>query len=105
MFKPAVLVRDPDFIKDLLITNFNSFSDNDSYLSKKNDPLVATNPFFVEGDEWRESRKTILPAFSQSKVILNILCYDLIEYEDSFINFILDKKYNASNGRRCYRFR
>lgn len=70
MLKPAILARDPDLIKDILITNFNSFRDNDAYLSKKNDPLSATNPFFVSDDEWRTSRKTIVPAFSQSKVIV-----------------------------------
>lgn len=73
MLKPSIVARDPDFIKDVLITNFNSFRANDIYVSKKNDPLLATNPFFSVDDEWRESRKTILPAFTQSKVKANDL--------------------------------
>lgn len=68
LMKPAIMARDPDFIKDILITNFNCFRDNDVHLSKKYDPLTATNPFFVRDDEWRTSRKTILPAFSHIKV-------------------------------------
>ena len=68
MFKPAILVRDPDLVKDIMITNFNSFRDNDVALSKKHDPLIASNPFFTRDEEWREGRKMILPAFSQSKV-------------------------------------
>ncbi|XP_031635618.1 cytochrome P450 6B1-like [Contarinia nasturtii] len=68
MFKPAVLIRDPDLVKDVMITNFNSFRDNDFALSKKFDPLFATNPFLTRDEEWREGRKMILPAFSQSKI-------------------------------------
>lgn len=68
MMRPSIVVRDPDLIKDILITQFDSFRANDFNLSKKYDPLLATNPFFTIDDEWREGRKTILPAFSQSKV-------------------------------------
>lgn len=68
MIKPAILLRDPDLIKDVLITNFNCFRDNDVEISKKYDPLFAVNPFFHQNEEWREGRKMILPAFSQTKV-------------------------------------
>lgn len=68
MLKPAILVRDPDLIKDLVTTNFYSFHNNDAVISKRYDSLSATNPFFKGGDEWREARKTISPMFSQSKV-------------------------------------
>lgn len=66
--QPAILVRDPDLIKDIMITEFNKFRDNDFKLSKKQDPLTATNPFFVKDDAWRENRKRMLPVFSQTKV-------------------------------------
>lgn len=69
MLRPAILVRDPDLIKDILTTNFHSFHNNDAVISKRYDSLAATNPFFKEGDEWKEARKTISPMFSQSKVI------------------------------------
>lgn len=69
MLKPAILARDPDLIKDIMITNFNSFRDNDIVLSKKHDPLIASNPFFTRDEEWRDGRKMIIPAFSQNKVI------------------------------------
>lgn len=66
--RPAIVARDPDLIKDVLITEFNSFRSNDFNLSKKYDPLLATNPFFTVDDEWREGRKTLIPAVSQNKV-------------------------------------
>lgn len=66
--KPAIIPRDPDLIKDILMKDFNQFHENDANLSRKHDPLIARNPFFSVGDEWREGRKQILPAFSSSKV-------------------------------------
>lgn len=51
-----------------MITQFDSFRSNDFNLSKKYDPLLAPNAFFTVDDEWREGRKTIIPAFSQNKV-------------------------------------
>lgn len=68
MLQPAIMARDPDLIKEILSTNFNSFRNNDFKLSKKYDPLTATNPFFNRDDEWKEGRKAISPMLSQSKV-------------------------------------
>lgn len=90
MMQPAIVARDPgeeiwnehfqkqfemnnfkcfaDLIKRILINEFDSFRYNDFRLSKIHDPLLSTNPFFTNDDEWKESRKTILPAFSQTKV-------------------------------------
>lgn len=69
MFKPAILTRDPDLIKEVLITNFNSFRNNAFQVSEKYDPLVATSPFLkTDFEEWQEGRKAISPMFSQSKV-------------------------------------
>lgn len=65
--RPSVILRDVDLIKDVLY-NFDCFGENDVALSRKYDQLTATNPFFLTDDEWRESRKTILPAFTSSKV-------------------------------------
>lgn len=68
LLRPAIVARDPDLIKDILITNFNSFRHNDLKLSKKHDPLTAINPFVASDEAWREGRKIILPIFLQSKV-------------------------------------
>lgn len=68
MMKPAIIARDPDLVKDILITQFNSFRKNDFNLSEKYDALLAPNPFFKMDDQWREGRQTIIPAFSQNKV-------------------------------------
>lgn len=73
-------MRDPELIKDILVTNFNSFRNNDIAISTKYDQLSAVNPFFKEDDEWRESRRAISPMFSQTKVcvILEIIRCQII---------------------------
>lgn len=66
--RPAIVARDPDLVKDVMITKFNSFRDNDSNVSKIHDPLLSVNPFLNSDDEWKEGRKLITPIFSPSKV-------------------------------------
>lgn len=66
--RPSIIARDPDLIKDILTGEFNSFRNNDLKLSKKHDPIMAINPFIMRDDEWKEGRKMILPAFTQSRV-------------------------------------
>lgn len=94
MLKPGILVRDPDLIKDMVTTNFNSFRNNDVVISQRFDPLTATNPFFLEDDEWREARKTISPMFSQIKVNPNRVLSKVVT---KIFNLFLAKKCFASN--------
>lgn len=68
MLQPAIMLRDPDLIKDILITNFNNFRNNEFQVSKKHDPLTAISPFFSKDEDWQLGRKAISPMFSQSKV-------------------------------------
>lgn len=68
MLKPSVLICDVDLVKDILTKDFQSFERNDASLSRKYDPLLSQNPFFVSGEEWKVKRKELLPAFSSSKV-------------------------------------
>lgn len=68
LLRPSIIVRDAELIKDVLVTNFNSFRNNDIAISKQYDQLSAVNPFFKQDDEWREARKAISPMFSQVKV-------------------------------------
>lgn len=69
MFTPSIVLRDADLVKDVLINKFDSFHYNAFKVSKKYDELMSANPFFQEEDGgWKEARKTMLPAFSQSKV-------------------------------------
>lgn len=68
LLKPAIVVRDAELVKNVMIKDFASFQDNDHKISKKSDPLLGQNPFFLSGDEWQTERKNITPSISQAKV-------------------------------------
>lgn len=63
--KPAILVRDLDLIKDMLIQNFNCFSDNG--ITFENDDLMANHPFVLVGEPWKAARKILSPLFTLNR--------------------------------------
>lgn len=68
---PAIIVRHPDIVKDVLIKEFNSFSKNDQHVSEKHDQLLAVNPFWAMDDVWKRGRSSLVPVFSAAKVCAN----------------------------------
>jgi len=42
-------------------------------MDKKSDPLLALNPFFIGGQDWKERRAEITPALSANRVNFTIL--------------------------------
>lgn len=70
MRSPQILVIDPELMKDIMIKNFKSFHDNDlsTIVDKEVDPLFGRNPFILTGEEWKEKRAEITPAFTPARV-------------------------------------
>lgn len=68
--QPALLVMKPELIKDVLIKNFKNFQDNEfaDSISKESDPIFARNPFMLKGEEWKEKRAEVTPAFTTSRM-------------------------------------
>jgi cytochrome P450 family 6 len=48
--QPALLIRDPELIKTVLVKDFNSFHDNDVHSDPEVDPLFGRNPFVLDGE-------------------------------------------------------
>ncbi|XP_063707790.1 probable cytochrome P450 28a5 isoform X2 [Culicoides brevitarsis] len=68
--KPTLLVIDPELAKKVMITDFSHFTDTKGLLTidKESDPLLGRNPFFLKGEEWKEKRGEILPAFTSGRI-------------------------------------
>jgi hypothetical protein len=47
---PALIVRDPELIKDILVREFTSFHDNVMQLDIDTDPMFGRNPFVLRGE-------------------------------------------------------
>lgn len=102
--EPAVLIRDLELVKDILVTKFNVFNKNDfaldpevtmqtfsrifsglNWILSQLDPLIAVNPFLVPGDEWKSKRSHLTPLFVPGRIrtaipYINNITKTLMEY-------------------------
>ncbi|CAL1686479.1 unnamed protein product [Lasius platythorax] len=85
---PAVLLRDPELIKDVSVKDFEYFHDHRGFLDERIDPLVGKNMFSLRGDRWREMRNTLSRSFTASKMKI---MFDLIsKCSSEFVNYLVD---------------
>jgi cytochrome P450 family 6 len=66
-FRPAILIRDREIIKNVLTKDFSHFHSRGVYLNPKADKMSA-NLFSMEGDEWKILRQQLTPAFTSGKL-------------------------------------
>lgn len=93
MRSPRVLVLAPELVKEVLVRNFKSFHDNEfsQMFQAENDPLFSRNPFLSRGDEWKERRNEISPAFSANRVKA---IYSLIEHVQERLTKFISENMN-----------
>ena len=67
-----MLLRDLELIKDVLISNFSTFHENDFIVDEKLDPLISKNPFVMTGEIWKRGRSHFSQIFSPVKVVVSL---------------------------------
>lgn len=89
MQKPFLLLRDPEIIKQILIKDFNIFSDR--YFSSRNkaDKLSTHNLFSINNPEWRYLRTKLSPVFTSGKV--KQLFHLMVQTSDYLKDFVDNK--------------
>ena len=68
---PEVMVADPELIKQITIKYFDKFTDRQSGLSfggTEVEGKVYNGLLLLRGQEWKESRHILTPAFTASKM-------------------------------------
>lgn len=67
--KPALVLKDLDIIKAVMVTNFDHFVDRGHIHEKvKKDYLAARHLFNLKNDEWRKMRTKLLPTFTSGRM-------------------------------------
>lgn len=67
VLRPTLIVRDPVLIRNVLIKDFQHFTDRGVYVDLENDPLSG-HLFSLEGDRWKNLRSKLTPTFTTGKM-------------------------------------
>lgn len=117
-FSPIILALDIDFIKAILVKDFQHFSDRGTFYNIKDDPLSATL-FNIEGHHWKNLRSQLTPTFTSGKMkymfptvvkvgheFYNVLSQQIdtnseVEIKDLLARFTTDVIGNCAFGLEC----
>lgn len=66
--EPVLLLRDPELVYKVYVTDFHSFEDNAYAVDEEVDPVFGKSVFFQKGDKWKKSRKMLSPAFTIGRI-------------------------------------
>ncbi|GAB0096690.1 hypothetical protein DMENIID0001_122330 [Sergentomyia squamirostris] len=68
MRKPTLILRDPELIKQMCVKDFEHFLDHRVSIDPKEEPIFGRNLLSLKGQQWRDMRSTLSPAFTGSKM-------------------------------------
>ncbi|EDW60383.1 probable cytochrome P450 6w1 [Drosophila virilis] len=68
LHRPALIIRDLDLIKTVMIKKFSYFANRALQTDPHRDPLGNNNLFFVRNPDWKELRNKISPVFTSGKI-------------------------------------
>ncbi|PSN30124.1 hypothetical protein C0J52_26426 [Blattella germanica] len=66
--QPGLIIRDLDFIKNILVKDFQSFMDHLTEVNENVDPLLARSLFLSNGQKWKHMRINLSPTFTSGKM-------------------------------------
>ncbi|KAI4464094.1 cytochrome p450 [Holotrichia oblita] len=65
---PALLIRDPDLIKEITVKEFDHFLNHKPFIPEDIEPLWNKNLVVLKDTRWRDMRSTLSPSFTSSKM-------------------------------------
>lgn len=68
MMTPAVMIRDPELIRDVAVKHFDHFTDHLPFINEHVEPVFAKNIAILCGERWREMRNILSPSFTSAKM-------------------------------------
>lgn len=85
--QPALLIRDPDIVKQILVRDFNYFHDRVMHQPAHN-KIFGNVLFNMKNPEWKSVRAKITPVFSSAKIkdlfpLIKNVCEEMVSYMKS----------------------
>ncbi|XP_068631949.1 uncharacterized protein [Battus philenor] len=93
---PIVMLKDIELIKAIGVKDFENFLDHRVVVNENIDPFFGRNLFSLKGQEWKDMRSTLSPAFTSSKIRLMIPF--MVEVGDVMIKSLKEKMKNSEAG-------
>ncbi|XP_066257290.1 cytochrome P450 9e2-like [Euwallacea similis] len=87
--RPALVLKDPELIKQITIKDFDHFTDHRSFVDPDSEPIWAGNLFALTGKRWKEMRSTLSGAFTSSK--MKHMFETINEAASNFVQYFIDK--------------
>ncbi|XP_017773625.1 PREDICTED: cytochrome P450 6k1-like, partial [Nicrophorus vespilloides] len=94
---PHLIVRSPEVIKNILVKDFNYFSDRTITSDTDADPIASKTLFFSKNPFWKTLRSKLSPIFTSGKIktmipLMNDAAADLKEYLQKRTSQTVDMK-------------
>lgn len=86
--QPALMIRDPELVKEVLVKAFSSFHTNEMNIPtiEEEDDVLTKNPFFKVGEEWKRGRSIFANLFSANKV--RSIFSSMMQVGDEWANYV-----------------
>ncbi|KAG4072089.1 hypothetical protein HA402_015588 [Bradysia odoriphaga] len=94
LIQKSVYIMDLDLIKQILVRDFNIFTNRGIYHNEKDDPLSA-NLAAVEDEAWRSLRQKITPTFTSGK--LKTMFATIVDISNTLVKTI--RKESSATGQ------
>ncbi|XP_077296613.1 uncharacterized protein LOC143918549 [Arctopsyche grandis] len=94
----VIMLKDLEIIKKATIKDFENFPSHSTNIDASFDPILGRYLLFITGDEWKDMRATLSPAFTSSKLRNMISLVD--ETGKQIVDFISGKINEPDNKER-----
>ncbi|XP_028036963.1 cytochrome P450 9e2-like [Bombyx mandarina] len=93
---PVIYIRDIEIVKRITIKDFEHFLDHRTIVNEETDPIFGRNLFSLKGQEWKDMRSTLSPAFTSSK--MKLMMPLIVEVGEQMINALKKNIKNSGVG-------
>lgn len=67
-FNPTILATNLDFIKNILVKDFNHFVGRSGVFSNEIDDPLSGNIFLIDAEKWKRLRTKLTPTFTSTRI-------------------------------------